>query len=42
VGIYTGNDVFVHCPSSGGRVREDRLTDTYWRKRYRGACRVHR
>lgn len=30
VGIATTPDHFVHSPSSGGRVREDRLSDPYW------------
>ena len=30
VGIATSPDHFVHSPSSGGRVREDRLSDPYW------------
>jgi cell wall-associated NlpC family hydrolase len=32
VGIYLGNNRFVHAPSSGKRVRVDTLTDPYWRK----------
>jgi cell wall-associated NlpC family hydrolase len=34
VGIYVGNDQFVHAPSTGGRVRKDSLTDPYWKKHY--------
>jgi cell wall-associated NlpC family hydrolase len=34
VGIYVGNDQFVHAPSTGGRVRKDNLTDPYWKKHY--------
>jgi cell wall-associated NlpC family hydrolase len=30
VGIATSPDHFVHSPSSGGRVREERLSDPYW------------
>jgi cell wall-associated NlpC family hydrolase len=30
VGIATSPDRFVHSPSTGGRVREDRLSDPYW------------
>ncbi len=37
VGIYTGDGRFVHAPSSGGRVREDRLDDPYWHRRISGA-----
>lgn len=31
VGIYLGNGRFVHAPSSGKRVRVDRLDAPYWR-----------
>ncbi len=30
VGIYIGNGEFVHAPSSGKRVRRDRLDMPYW------------
>jgi len=30
VGIYIGNGEFVHAPSSGKRVRRDRLDTPYW------------
>jgi len=39
VGIYLGNDRFVHAPSSGKRVRVDSLTDPYWRKHWVGVRR---
>jgi murein DD-endopeptidase len=32
VGIYLGANRFVHAPSSGKRVRSDRLDGAYWRK----------
>ncbi len=32
VGIYVGDGQFVHAPSSGKRVRKDRLGSPYWRK----------
>jgi len=32
VGIYIGNGEFVHAPSSGKRVRRDRLDAPYWSK----------
>ncbi|HEX4927112.1 MAG TPA: C40 family peptidase [Burkholderiales bacterium] len=32
VGIYVGGGQFVHAPSSGKRVRRDRLDAPYWRK----------
>jgi murein DD-endopeptidase len=34
VGIYVGNDQFVHAPSTGGFVRRDSITDRYWKKHY--------
>jgi hypothetical protein len=37
VGIYVGNGNFVHAPSSGKKVREDRLSNKYYRERYVGA-----
>jgi cell wall-associated NlpC family hydrolase len=40
VGIYIGDGVFVHAPARGGRVRAERLTDTYWEAHYNGARRM--
>lgn len=37
VGIYIGDDRFVHAPNSNGRVRIDRLTDRYYASRYESA-----
>lgn len=34
VGIYLGNNRFVHAPSSGKRVRVDSLSDAYWQKHF--------
>ena len=34
VGIYIGANQFVHAPSSGKRVRIDRLDNPYWRKHW--------
>jgi hypothetical protein len=39
VGIYLGNERFIHSPSPGKRVRVDRLDSTYWVKRFAGAKR---
>lgn len=40
VGIYLGEGRFVHAPSSGKRVRTDRLDSPYWRKHLSEARRV--
>ncbi len=40
VGIATSPGYFVHSPSSGGRVREARLSDPYWTSVYAKARRV--
>lgn len=37
VGIYIGNERFIHAPSSGGRVRFDSLDDNYWKGSLKGA-----
>lgn len=39
-GIYVGNGRFVHAPSSGGTVRLDSLSNSYWRSSYLNAKRV--
>lgn len=33
-GIYVGDNRFVHAPSTGGKVRIDRLDNPYWNKAY--------
>ena len=41
VGIYEGNNKFIHAPSStGGAVREDDLTSDFWAHNYSGARRM--
>lgn len=40
VGIYLGEDRFIHAPSSGGEVRVEDLRTDYWARRYSGARRV--
>ncbi|WP_175493106.1 C40 family peptidase [Achromobacter sp. NFACC18-2] len=40
VGIYLGDDRFVHSPSAGGVVRVENMTMAYWSKRYNGARRL--
>ena len=37
VGVYIGNDRFVHAPSSGGRVRIDALGQRYYAQRFEAA-----
>lgn len=39
-GIYVGEGRFVHAPSSGGTVRLDSLSSSYWAKAYLNAKRV--
>ena len=39
VGIYLGGGQFIHSPSSGERVRVDRLDEQYWAHRFAGAKR---
>jgi len=41
VGIYIGDDRFVHAPSTGQKVREDTLRDSYWKKSFLEARRFH-
>jgi cell wall-associated NlpC family hydrolase len=40
VGIYLGNDLFVHAPRAGAKVRIEDMTDKYWSRRFTGARRV--
>ena len=40
VGIYVGKLRFVNAPSTGGTVRLDYLTNSYWAKRFDGIRRV--
>ena len=40
VGIYLGEDRFIHAPASGGEVRVENLRADYWIRRYNGARRV--
>jgi len=41
VGIYIGNGKFIHSPRTGGEVRIENMSDTYWVKRFNGARRVN-
>lgn len=40
VGIYLGEDRFVHAPSSGGSIRVDNMRELYWIRRFNGARRI--
>jgi cell wall-associated NlpC family hydrolase len=40
VGIYLGNNKFIHAPSSGKHVKISSMKNRYWRKRFVGAGRV--
>lgn len=39
VGIYVGEDRFVHAPGSGKTITVASMREDYWRKRYNGARR---
>jgi cell wall-associated NlpC family hydrolase len=40
VGIYVGNNEFIHAPRTGKTIRVENLTKNYWLKRFNGATRV--
>jgi cell wall-associated NlpC family hydrolase len=40
VGIYLGDNKFIHAPSSGGAVRVDSMDLDYWKARFNGARRI--
>lgn len=40
VGIYIGENRFIHAPSRGKSVEIVDITNAYWQKRYNGARRV--
>ena len=40
VGIYVGDNKFIHSPAKGSTVRVDDLASTYWDKRFDGARRL--
>ena len=39
VGIYVGDNKFIHAPRSGGNVRVEDMQVNYWSKRFTGARR---
>ncbi len=40
VGIYLGENRFIHAPATGGEVRVEDMSTRYWAKRFAGARRV--
>lgn len=40
VGIYLGNNQFIHAPSAGRAVRVENMDMSYWKARFNGARRV--
>ena len=41
VGIYVGNNRFIHSPSAGSSISVADMNDSYWSKRFTGARRVN-
>lgn len=41
VGIYIGDDRFIHAPRKGKSVRIDSLSNQYWSKSYFSAKRFY-
>ena len=40
VGIYIGDNQFVHSPSKGKKVRVEDMSQPYWQARFNGARRI--
>ncbi|WP_395702913.1 C40 family peptidase [Aquabacterium sp.] len=40
VGIYIGDDKFIHSPRAGGEVRIENMRESYWSRRFTGARRA--
>jgi cell wall-associated NlpC family hydrolase len=40
VGIYVGDDKFIHAPRPGGAVRIEDMRESYWSRRFTGARRA--
>jgi cell wall-associated NlpC family hydrolase len=40
VGIYLGDNKFIHSPSTGGAVRIESMDLSYWKARFNGARRI--
>jgi cell wall-associated NlpC family hydrolase len=41
VGIYLGDNKFVHSPSAGNAIRIESMDLSYWKKRFNGARRIN-
>ncbi|MBC7405725.1 MAG: C40 family peptidase [Cytophaga sp.] len=41
VGIYLGDNKFIHSPAAGGQVRIESMDIGYWKKRFNGARRIN-
>jgi cell wall-associated NlpC family hydrolase len=41
VGIYLGDNKFIHAPSGGGQVRIENMDVGYWKNRFNGARRIN-
>lgn len=41
VGIYVGENKFVHSPRTGSRIRVESMELDYWKARYNGARRIY-
>lgn len=41
VGLYVGNNQFIHAPSSGETIRLDSLTNSYWQRSFTTARRFN-
>jgi cell wall-associated NlpC family hydrolase len=41
VGVYLGDNKFIHAPSGGGQVRIDSMDMSYWKNRFNGARRIN-
>jgi cell wall-associated NlpC family hydrolase len=40
VGLYLGDNRFIHAPSTGGEVEISELSQAYWKRRFDGARRL--
>lgn len=41
VGVYLGDNKFIHAPSGGGQVRIESMDMNYWKNRFNGARRIN-